>query len=47
MRDASTAPRAYYNTEAEHQLLGVTHLRSNLAQIKADYANMVIARAND
>ena len=35
-----TPRRAYYNSEAEHELLGVTSLRLNLAQIRADYTRM-------
>ena len=33
--------RAYYNSEAEHELLGVTSLKANLTQIRAEYNNMV------
>lgn len=38
--DANQQTRAYYNSEAEHELLGVTSLRLNLAQIRADYTRM-------
>ena len=38
--DASQT-RAYYNSETEHELLGVTNLKTNLTQIRAEYSNVV------
>ena len=39
-RDASQS-RAYYNSDTDHELLGVGNLKKHLTQIRAEYNNVV------
>lgn len=40
--DASQS-RAYYNSDTEHELLGVNNLKRNITQIRTEYNNMISA----